>query len=223
MRGRAGGWGWGGPGRALTAAVPSAPPCPHRLPFSSSQGAPVAIAVAVVAASALLLLLLRGTARRPSGPVTLQDPLAKYPLRLLDKEVTAALRAVGRRGSEGSRSAGLRSSWPRAAPGIESPEQGTEPPKDGCDPCSHPVMLPGQGRMCKRVYAALRAVVSRCFACLTRGCVSPSIPVWVHHEKQARQPALLHALSCLIFGHRHGMCSLALGTGFPDFICVKAL
>ncbi|NWY48634.1 NB5R2 reductase, partial [Sylvia atricapilla] len=54
--------------------------------FSSSQGAPVAIAVAVVAASALLLLLLRGTARRPSGPVTLRDPLAKYPLRLLDKE-----------------------------------------------------------------------------------------------------------------------------------------
>ncbi|NXO69936.1 NB5R2 reductase, partial [Phainopepla nitens] len=52
----------------------------------SPQGAPVAIAVAVVAASALLLLLLRGTARRPSGPVTLQDPLAKYPLRLLDKE-----------------------------------------------------------------------------------------------------------------------------------------
>ncbi|KAL2310005.1 hypothetical protein Nmel_006242 [Mimus melanotis] len=49
-------------------------------------GAPVAIAVAVVAASALLLLLLRGPARRPSGPVTLQDPLAKYPLRLLDKE-----------------------------------------------------------------------------------------------------------------------------------------
>ncbi|KAI1232808.1 NADH-cytochrome b5 reductase 2, partial [Lamprotornis superbus] len=74
----------------LTAAVPpSRPPCPHRLPFSSSsssQGAPVAIAVAVVAASALLLLLLRGPARRPSGPVTLQDPLAKYPLRLLDKE-----------------------------------------------------------------------------------------------------------------------------------------
>uniref|UniRef100_A0A8C3NSK2 NADH-cytochrome b5 reductase n=1 Tax=Cyanoderma ruficeps TaxID=181631 RepID=A0A8C3NSK2_9PASS len=87
-RGRHGGVCGEGPGpgpgwdcaRALTA------PCPHRLPFSSSQGAPVAIAVAVVAASALLLLLLRGTARRPSGPVTLQDPLAKYPLRLLDKE-----------------------------------------------------------------------------------------------------------------------------------------
>ncbi|NXR51765.1 NB5R2 reductase, partial [Hippolais icterina] len=47
-------------------------------------GAPVAIAM--VATSALLLLLLRRTARRPSGPVTLQDPLAKYPLRLLDKE-----------------------------------------------------------------------------------------------------------------------------------------
>ncbi|NXY68062.1 NB5R2 reductase, partial [Glareola pratincola] len=52
----------------------------------SSQGAPVAIAVAVVAASALLLLLLRGTGRKASGLVTLQDPLEKYPLRLVDKE-----------------------------------------------------------------------------------------------------------------------------------------
>ncbi|NXW61688.1 NB5R2 reductase, partial [Eurystomus gularis] len=43
-------------------------------------GAPVAIAVAVVAASGLLLLLLRGRGRRESGLVTLQDPLAKYPL-----------------------------------------------------------------------------------------------------------------------------------------------
>ncbi|XP_055669426.1 NADH-cytochrome b5 reductase 2 isoform X1 [Falco peregrinus] len=50
-------------------------------------GAPVAVAVLVVAASALLmLLLLRGTGRRASGIVTLRDPLAKYPLRLLDKE-----------------------------------------------------------------------------------------------------------------------------------------
>ncbi|NWI62881.1 NB5R2 reductase, partial [Todus mexicanus] len=54
--------------------------------FFSSQGAPVAVAVAVVAASALVLLLLRGRGRRESGRVTLQDPLAKYPLRLLDKE-----------------------------------------------------------------------------------------------------------------------------------------
>ncbi|NXT28436.1 NB5R2 reductase, partial [Syrrhaptes paradoxus] len=52
----------------------------------SSQNAPVAIAVAAVAASALLLLLLRGTGRRAIGPVTLQDPLAKYSLRLLHKE-----------------------------------------------------------------------------------------------------------------------------------------
>ncbi|NXX19243.1 NB5R2 reductase, partial [Podargus strigoides] len=52
----------------------------------SSQGAPVAIAVAVVAASALLLLLLRGTGRGAGGPVTLRDPLAKYPLRLVGKE-----------------------------------------------------------------------------------------------------------------------------------------
>lgn len=48
----------------------------------------MAVAVAVVAVSALLLLLLRGTGRRASGLVTLQDPLAKYPLRLVDKEVT---------------------------------------------------------------------------------------------------------------------------------------
>ncbi|NXV71715.1 NB5R2 reductase, partial [Atlantisia rogersi] len=52
----------------------------------SSQDAPVAIAVTVVAATALLLLLLRGTGRRASSLVTLQDPLAKYPLRLVDKE-----------------------------------------------------------------------------------------------------------------------------------------
>ncbi|NXD63980.1 NB5R2 reductase, partial [Eolophus roseicapillus] len=52
----------------------------------SSQGAPVAVAVAVVAASALLLLLLRRTRRRDGGLVTLQDPLAKYPLRLVEKE-----------------------------------------------------------------------------------------------------------------------------------------
>ncbi|NWS68358.1 NB5R2 reductase, partial [Crotophaga sulcirostris] len=52
----------------------------------SSQGAPVAVAVAAVAASALLLLLLRRAGRRASGPVTLQDPLAKYALRLVDKE-----------------------------------------------------------------------------------------------------------------------------------------
>ena len=60
---------------------------PDRLPFSS-QDAPVAIAVAVVAASGLLLLLLRRTGRRASGLVTLQDPLAKYPLQLVDKEVS---------------------------------------------------------------------------------------------------------------------------------------
>ncbi|NXW21504.1 NB5R2 reductase, partial [Circaetus pectoralis] len=53
----------------------------------SSQDAPVAVAVVVVAASALLLLLLlRGTGRRVSGPVTLRDPLAKYSLRLVDRE-----------------------------------------------------------------------------------------------------------------------------------------
>lgn len=61
--------------------------CPDRLPFSS-QVAPVAVAVVVVAVSAVLLLLLRGTGRRASGPVTLRDPLAKYSLRLMDKEVT---------------------------------------------------------------------------------------------------------------------------------------
>uniref|UniRef100_A0A8C8APZ6 cytochrome-b5 reductase n=1 Tax=Otus sunia TaxID=257818 RepID=A0A8C8APZ6_9STRI len=54
-------------------------------PFPS-QEAPVAIAVAAVAASALVLLLLRGTRRRAGGLVTLRDPLAKYPLRLVDKE-----------------------------------------------------------------------------------------------------------------------------------------
>ncbi|KAK2535764.1 hypothetical protein Q9233_003490 [Columba guinea] len=48
--------------------------------------APVAIAVTVVAVSALLLLLLRRTGGRTSGPVTLQDPVVKYPLRLVDKE-----------------------------------------------------------------------------------------------------------------------------------------
>lgn len=92
------GRGWAGP-----CLLSRAGPCPHRLPFSSfssSQGVPVAIAVAVVAASALLLLLLRGPARRPSGPVTLQDPLAKYPLRLLDKEVLG-----GRGGDSGHRGA----------------------------------------------------------------------------------------------------------------------
>lgn len=81
VRGREGcgpGPGAGSPGCAL-----------HRLPFSS-QGAPVAVAVAVVAASALLLLLLRRTRRRDGGLVTLQDPLAKYPLRLVEKEVTGA-------------------------------------------------------------------------------------------------------------------------------------
>lgn len=62
---------------------------PDRLPFSS-QGVPVAVAVAVVTASTLLLLLLRRTGRRDGGLVTLQDPLAKYPLRLVEKEVTGA-------------------------------------------------------------------------------------------------------------------------------------
>lgn len=75
----------------------------------------MAIAVAVVAASALLLLLLRGTARRPGGPVTLQDPLAKYPLRLLDKEVPGAL---GTRGSAASRRS-VR--WPRGLVAVGCP------------------------------------------------------------------------------------------------------
>lgn len=57
------------------------------MPFSS-QDAPVVIAVTVVAVSALLLLLLRRTGGRTSDPVTLQDPVVKYPLRLVDKEVT---------------------------------------------------------------------------------------------------------------------------------------
>lgn len=140
MRGRAGAKAGAGPGREA-GAVPSPPPCLHRLPFSPLQGAPVVIAVAVVAASALLLLLLRGTARRPRGPVTLQDPLAKYPLRLLDKEVSGALRAVRHRCSEGFRSAGLGSSWPWAAPGIESPEPDTEP-----------VVLPGCRAGCVKAF-----------------------------------------------------------------------
>ncbi|NXY41186.1 NB5R2 reductase, partial [Ceuthmochares aereus] len=55
--------------------------------FSSSQSAPVVVAVATVAASAVLLLLLRRAGRRTGGgPVTLQDPLAKYALRLVEKE-----------------------------------------------------------------------------------------------------------------------------------------
>lgn len=98
--------------------------CPHRLPFffSSSQGVPVAIAVAVVAASALLLLLLRGPARRPSGPVTLQDPLAKYPLRLLDKEVPG-LGGLG--ASRGRWPGGLlaRRSKPQSPPGMAGTPQ----------------------------------------------------------------------------------------------------
>ncbi|KAM4666756.1 NADH-cytochrome b5 reductase 2 isoform 1-T1 [Amazona ochrocephala] len=49
-------------------------------------GVPVAVAVAAVAASVLLLLLLGRKRRRDGGLVTLQDPLAKYPLRLVEKE-----------------------------------------------------------------------------------------------------------------------------------------
>ncbi|XP_068801296.1 NADH-cytochrome b5 reductase 2 isoform X3 [Struthio camelus] len=47
--------------------------------------ASVAIAVVVIAASALLLLA-RGAGRGRKSPVTLQDPHAKYPLPLLEKE-----------------------------------------------------------------------------------------------------------------------------------------
>lgn len=55
------------------------------------KDAPVVIAVTVVAVSALLLLLLRRTGGRTSDPVTLQDPVVKYPLRLVDKEFRAVL------------------------------------------------------------------------------------------------------------------------------------
>uniref|UniRef100_A0A8D0FT31 NADH-cytochrome b5 reductase n=1 Tax=Strix occidentalis caurina TaxID=311401 RepID=A0A8D0FT31_STROC len=82
VRGREG----GGPGQPRAGpGAGVAGRAPQRLPVPS-QEAPVAIAVAVVAASALLLLLLRGTGRRAGGLVTLRDPLAKYPLRLVDKE-----------------------------------------------------------------------------------------------------------------------------------------
>lgn len=151
----------------------------------------MAVAVAVVAASALLLLLLRGTARRPSGPVTLQDPLAKYPLRLLDKEVPGAL----------GRCPGL---WGHGASGLRGRRAGR------CDPAA--------ARGCSQGRAGcVKAIVPRCGLlfpdALRVGVLTVFLPRLlsrVHREMQARRPE--PSARPALPGHRHGMC---LGHGVP--------
>ena len=52
------------------------------------QMIPVLLAVSVVVVTVLYFLLRRSTKESKKGPVTLQDPMAKYPLPLISKEVS---------------------------------------------------------------------------------------------------------------------------------------
>lgn len=64
------------------------------------QTIPVVAAVSVVVAT-LLYFLLRGTAgeKKKKLPVTLQDPMLKYPLRLINKQVDCKQTPMFNKGS----------------------------------------------------------------------------------------------------------------------------
>ena len=56
----------------------------------SLQIIPVVVGVVVVATTAILAkVFLFG--KKKKGPVTLKDPMVKYPLKLVDKEVSVLL------------------------------------------------------------------------------------------------------------------------------------